>query len=465
MIFTSPEFLFLFLPSVLILYYLLLKAKKIEISKWFLVICSLLFYGFGSPEFFLLFIIVILLNYIIGRYISENYQKDIKYRKRLLSSGIILNILILGYYKYYNFILLNLNYFRSEKYKFISVILPLGISFFTFQLIAYLVDSFQGKTKGYSFLNYLLFITFFPQLIVGPIVHHSDVVHQFESLDNKEFNYKNLAIGTFLFFLGAAKKIILADNLTGVSQEGFDRVGEISMYDAWSCAIGYTISYYFDLSGYADMAVGMGLLCNIHIPINFDSPYKARNFADYWRRWHITLSKFLGDYIFRSIYNKGDNSIRFYFAVMFTFFVSGIWHGAGYNFIVWGILNGVLVCLAHYSIRNNLKFPYILSWSMTFLFIVFMRVLFVSEDLYQAFQFFQRMLIPKGDNLMSMNFIIEGKLFILVLGFLICILSPNSMELKENFQFNKKYLIISILLIFIVISYIGNVNKFLYFQF
>jgi D-alanyl-lipoteichoic acid acyltransferase DltB (MBOAT superfamily) len=201
----------------------------------------------------------------------------------------------------------NVNFFSSNQISLIDLILPIGISFFTFQLLAYLIDSYEGKTKDYKFLDYLLFITFFPQLIVGPIVHHSEVVDQFESEDNKRIDYNNLSLGFFIFFMGAAKKLILADSLTDASQNGFNHYADLGFYDAWICALGYTISYYFDLSGYSDMAVGLGLFFNIKIPGNFDSPYKSSNFAYYWMRWHITLSRFLGDYIFRSIFKRTSN--------------------------------------------------------------------------------------------------------------------------------------------------------------
>jgi D-alanyl-lipoteichoic acid acyltransferase DltB (MBOAT superfamily) len=249
MIFTSPEFIYVFFPFVFILYYILNYFKKYLLSKWFLVIASICFYAYGSLDFTPLFILSITFNYLIGRYISSTHEikYKVKFRKIFLISGIFLNLFLLGYYKYTNFFLENVNFFSSNQISLIDLILPIGISFFTFQLLAYLIDSYEGKTKDYKFLDYLLFITFFPQLIVGPIVHHSEVVDQFESEDKKRLDYNNISLGFFIFFMGAAKKLILADSLTDVSQDGFNHFDVLGFYDAWICALGYTISYYFDL--------------------------------------------------------------------------------------------------------------------------------------------------------------------------------------------------------------------------
>jgi alginate O-acetyltransferase complex protein AlgI len=467
MIFTSPEFIYVFFPFVFILYYILNYFKKYLLSKWFLVIASICFYAYGSLDFTPLFILSITFNYLIGRYISSTHEikYKVKFRKIFLISGIFLNLFLLGYYKYTNFFLENVNFFSSNQISLIDLILPIGISFFTFQLLAYLIDSYEGKTKDYKFLDYLLFITFFPQLIVGPIVHHSEVVDQFESEDNKRIDYNNLSLGFFIFFMGAAKKLILADSLTDASQNGFNHYADLGFYDAWICALGYTISYYFDLSGYSDMAVGLGLFFNIKIPGNFDSPYKASNFADYWRRWHITLSRFLGDYIFRSIFKKGDSPIKFYTAVMITFFVSGFWHGAGYNFIVWGILNGILVCISHFFIRSQISLPYLLSWSITFVFVILARVLFVSVDLNSAFIYYHKMFTPANLNSLEFTYFSNWNLIFLSIGIIICLFFPNSNSISEKFKYNKTYLFYTILLILIVLANIGTPHRFLYFQF
>lgn len=463
MIFTSPEFLFLFLPFVIILYYLLSYSSFKNISKWFLALSSIAFYGIGSPDYFFIFLCSIILNFIIGTKIARSAGK--RSNLWILLFGVLLNLWLLGYYKYFNFILQISNIVTGLSVSYLDIILPIGISFYTFQLIAYLIDSYKGQTGNYKFIDYLLFISFFPQLIVGPIVHHSEVLYQFEDINTGKINYENLSKGIFLFFLGATKKIVLADPLTQNSQLGFDHLQDLSFLDSWSCALGYTISYYFDLSGYADMAIGLGLLFNIKIPLNFDSPYKAQNFADYWRRWHMTLSKFLGDYIFRSIYSKGDSSIKFYSAIMVTFFISGIWHGAGFNFIVWGILNGILVCISHFIMRKNLKIHPIVGWCVTFFFVIIMRVFFVSKDLSSSFYFLEKMFSVSIPIIWEIDYFNEFDLTLLLIGFFIAVFFPNSQEIMEKFQFNWKFLILNLFFVFIVIGRIGISNKFLYFQF
>ena len=347
MIFSTYRFIFLFLPVTFFGYFILNRFRYYSVAKIWLIIASLYFYGQGSPAFFPFFLASITGNYIIGTAMTRMEGSQTIQRKILLGIGLAGNIGLLGYYKYTDFFIENYNLLTGSDYALKHIVLPIGISFFTFQLIAFLVDSYRGETKQYDIINYLLFITFFPQLIVGPIIHHGEIVPQFEDERNLKLNYDNLAKGLFLFSIGCAKKILLADPMTTNAQSFFNSVpSNPDLLLTWFSSIEYTISYYFDLSGYADMAIGLGLMFNIHIPQNFDSPYKARNFQDYWRRWHITLSRFLSTYIFRSVYKKDCKWRNYYIATMVTFLVSGFWHGAGWTFVVWGLVNGFFVCVA-----------------------------------------------------------------------------------------------------------------------
>lgn len=308
MIFSSFEFIFLFLPLVWLGYFGLHRANFHKAAKWFLVAASFLFYAIGSPRFVLIFAASVSVNYLIGTKLSalkSHPSGSSAAMAVLFALGIVLNVALLGYYKYPDFFIANFNVIFGKNIALKNIVLPIGISFFTFQLIAYLVDSYRGLTAKYSFLDYLLFITFFPQLIVGPIVHHGEMVPQFEERKNWRVDWNNVAKGVFVFTIGVAKKVLIANPLTANAQSFFDvAVSEVSAASAWWYSIEYTVSYYFDLSGYADMAIGIGLLFNIILPENFNSPYKARNFQDYWQRWHMTLSRFLGAYIFRSVYRK-----------------------------------------------------------------------------------------------------------------------------------------------------------------
>lgn len=465
MVFSTYKFIFLFFPCVFILFILSVQSDRIVIAKWILVISSLVFYFIGSGSFFPFFIGSIIFNYLIGKCLGFVRHGDRKITSRcLLILGILGNCALLGYYKYTDFFIFNLNFLFSMEIPYKHIVLPIGISFFTFQLIAYLVDSYRGETTEYNMLNYLLFITFFPQLIVGPIVHHKDVVPQYSDRETLIPNYKKISEGIFLFFIGCAKKLMMADPLSEWAQNAFDHAQSLNMYESWNASLSYTLSYYFDLSGYADMAIGLGLIFGITLPINFDSPYKSRNFAEYWRKWHMTLSRFLGDYIFRSVFKKGKGSKNFYFAVFITFLVSGFWHGAGWNFVVWGILNGLFVMAAHFMTRKKWKLPFVLAWFLTFLGIVITRILFVSNSLDDAF-YVLATLFDFGTFSFSGKYLpVKGPFYILT-GLMIVLFLPNSNQLREKFKPNCKYAIIISCLIVISILNMSNVRGFLYFQF
>lgn len=246
-------------------FYILNKVGLSSLAKICLVVASLVFYAAGSPDFFPFFLASIFGNYLFASVLSSFGEKSLE-RKIILAAGVIANIALLGYYKYTDFFIENANFLFGANFALKSIVLPIGISFFTFQLIAFLVDSYRGQTKGYSILSYLLFITFFPQLIVGPIVHHSEVVPQFEDDSRFHLNTRNIACGCMLFAIGCSKKILLADPLTGDAQIFFDNIVQVpTLLDAWFYSIEYTISYYFDLSGYADMAIALALFFNINI--------------------------------------------------------------------------------------------------------------------------------------------------------------------------------------------------------
>ena len=475
MVFSTYLFIFVFLPITFFGYRLLAHFQYDRLSKWWLVLASLYFYYHGSGTFFFIFLASVIFNYFIAKAIIRSNPNAKVWRTLLLTIGLVENLGLLFYYKYMNFFIENVNMFTESNIALKDILLPLGISFFTFQLIAYLFDCYRGFTEEYSFLNYMLFMTFFPQLVVGPIVHHRDIIPQLQQEKRMLFNKFNMMLGIFLFSIGVAKKVLLADPLTSYGQAFFDNPAAFDTLAAWLGSFSYTLSYYFDLSGYADMAIGLGLFFNILLPQNFKSPYKARNFRDYWQRWHITLSKFLSDYVFRSVYRKGKGSFNFYFAVMFTFFVSGFWHGAGWDFVLWGLINGFLVCIAHFMARRGWKLPFILAWVLTFAGVVATRVLFVAEDAKQALFVLVKMVdFSQFANLTFTQISYEIYVFILN-NFTTCALlfiamgiaffGKSSNEMKENFKPTVKYAILSAILLGLAISQMSNVSDFLYFQF
>ena len=475
MIFSTYRFIFYFLPITFFVYYLFNRFRYYSLSKIWLVICSLYFYSQGSPAFFPFFLGSITGNYLFGMAMVKTEGTKTLQKKLLFAAGLGGNIALLGYYKYTDFFIENYNLLTKSDVALRHIVLPIGISFFTFQLIAFLVDCYRGETQEYDFINYLLFITFFPQLIVGPIIHHAEIVPQFQDERNLRLNYDNIALGLFMFSIGCAKKILLADPLTTDAQSFFNAIPKNpDMIHTWFASIEYTISYYFDLSGYADMAIGLGLLFNMRIPHNFDSPYKARNFQDYWRRWHMTLSRFLSAYIFRSVYKKEVPWRNYYIATMVTFLVSGFWHGAGWTFVLWGIINGFLVCIASAMKRRNLKLPFLPAFLLTALGVVLMRILFVADSfadvrtVYASLVNFRSL----GSNLREIAANIfyfvryhKGIGLRLTIALVICWFLPNSQKLQREFRPNVVRLLYSAILMLLCLVNMNRVVQFLYFQF
>ncbi|WP_337104018.1 MBOAT family O-acyltransferase [Paenibacillus sp. YIM B09110] len=476
MVFSTYTFILMFLPITFFGYRVLSLLKNSFYGKLWLVLASLYFYAQGSGKFIGIFIAIVLFNYFVGTMIVRAKESGRGFLAGLmLTIGLIQNVGCLGYYKYTNFFLENVNAALGRPYTLMEIALPLGISFFTFQLIAYLVDCYRGKVDEFSFINFLVFTTFFPQLVVGPIVHHGEIIPQLEEKSQRLFNKDNFMLGLFLFSIGAAKKVSLADPLTTFAQGYYANIAAGDFYTAWIAVLAYTISYYFDLSGYADMAIGLGLMFNVKLPENFNSPYKARNFREYWQRWHMTLSRFLSDYIFRGVYKRGSGSFNFYSAVMVTFLVSGIWHGAGWQFVIWGVLNGVFVCASHFMSRNKLAMPFAIAWTLTFAGVVGTRILFVSDDIGQTmdvirmlFDFHQFAGLGLKEIFTDTVTYAAYHLYtivLLIVASCIAFFFKNTGEIKQNFKPNFKYALASALLLGLALSQMEEVSDFLYFQF
>ncbi len=396
MLFNSYVFIFVFLPITFFIYFFLNSKRLIELSKGFLVFSSLFFYSYWEIKYLPLILGSMLFNYLIGTTLSkyDEYVKNdntedsvIKHRnsrifskKAILIFGILLNIGLLGYFKYVDFFIENFNIISDSKIEPLHLLLPLAISFFTFQQIAYLVDSFKNETKEYDFLNYALFVTFFPQLIAGPIVHHKEMMPQFSNIRNKIKNYKNIALGLFIFSIGLFKKVVIADTFAEWANKGFEYTSVLNLFEAWATSLSYTFQLYFDFSGYTDMAMGIALLFNIKLPINFNSPYKALNIQDFWRRWHITLSRFLRDYIYIPLGGNRISSFRTYKNLLTTFIIGGFWHGAGWTFIFWGFLHGLALVIN--SIWKNIGFrlPKAVAWFITFNFVNIAWIFFRAKE-------------------------------------------------------------------------------------
>ena len=394
----------MFLPLSFFIYFFLLEKRLITGAKAFLVFTSLFFYSWWNISYLPLILASMLFNYLIGNSLNENYKKINIHKKTLLGFGIVLNLSMLGYFKYTDFFLENFNLAFDSNMPLLHLALPLAISFFTFQQIAYLVDSYRQETTEYNFLNYALFVTFFPQLIAGPIVHHGEMMPQFASKWNLVKNYKNIAIGLFIFTIGLFKKVVLADTFAVWASLGFDHTITLNFFEAWATSLSYTFQLYFDFSGYTDMAIGAALLFNIKLPINFNSPYKALDIQDFWRRWHITLSRFLRDYIYIPLGGNRKGRFSTYNNLMATFILGGIWHGAGWTFVFWGFLHGSALVLHRVWKKLGFTLPRILAWFVTFNFINIAWVFFRAKEWDDAMKVLYGM-IDVNHIIISKNFV------------------------------------------------------------
>ena len=388
MLFNSYVFLFAFLPATLAGFYLLCRYDRRLALAW-LVLASLFFYGWWNPAYVGLLLGSMVFNYVLAR--------RLRGRRGLLTFGIAGNLGLLGYYKYCNFFIDNLNAWTGSDYQVAPIVLPLAISFITFQQIAYLVDAWRGNLRDDSPLGYMLFITFFPQLIAGPIVHHHQVLPQFARAPLR-WRHDNAAVGLTLFAIGLFKKVVLADGIAPYSDAVFDaaaRGESLSLLEAWGGALAYTLQLYFDFSGYADMAIGGARLFGIRLPINFYSPYQAHNIVEFWRRWHITLSHFLRNYLYIPLGGNRKGKARRYLNLIVTMLLGGLWHGAGWTFVIWGLLHGVYLAINHawQALRQSLGWGGQGGWSgrlaggaLTFVAVVIAWVFFRAESLDAALQ-------------------------------------------------------------------------------
>ncbi len=489
MLFNSYEFIFVFLPVTFFIYFYLNHKRLIEASKGFLVFSSLFFYSWWNVAYLPIILSSMLLNYIVGNSLNSDIKGHHRLsRKTILFFGITFNLAFLGYFKYTNFMIENLNYwFFTDDIHNIDLALPLAISFFTFQQISYLVDSYKQETKEYDFLNYSLFVTFFPQLIAGPIVHHKEMMPQFSKTRNKVKNYKNIAMGLFIFSIGLFKKVVIADTFSVWAAMGFDTATTLNLFEAWATSLSYTFQLYFDFSGYTDMAIGLALLFNIRLPVNFNSPYKATDIQDFWRRWHITLSRFLKDYVYIPLGGNRKGEFRTYNNLMATFIIGGIWHGAGWTFIFWGFLHGLTLVIQRAWSKLGFKLWTWLAWLITFNFINIAWVFFRAKEWDDAIKVLSGMF--SLDNIVLPD-ILEGRLpfvsdlgiqfggvfsnikgglstiFWITIGFIIILIFKNSMEYMKSFKHTmiSIYFVLSIFYISLYKIFFFK-SEFLYFDF
>lgn len=467
MLFNSFEFIFVFLPLVLAGYLFLIRSMPQYALSW-LALSSIFFYSWWNPAFLFLILSSILFNYAFGISIiksSTAFQK-----KAIFIIGIIFNLGLIAYFKYFNFIIDNINALSGLNLNNDEIFLPLAISFFTFQQVAYLVDTYQGKVRETHFVSYCLFVTFFPQLIAGPIVHHQEMMPQFKRFNKKSTRFDDFAIGLTIFTIGLFKKVILADQFATYASPGYNAVETgytLSFLEAWCSTLSYTLQLYFDFSGYSDMAIGLGRLFSIRLPLNFYSPYKARNIIEFWRCWHMTLSRFLRDYLYIPLGGNKKGKVRRYINLSLTMLLGGLWHGASWNFVIWGGLHGLYLVINQFwqNLTGSISLPKsisvmtkTLSVFITFMAVTFAWIFFRAETLPGAFSVIHSMTdisnillpdhyetklstLPFLTSFMNIHFAPGDLLYfsgppqiiMLLLGFMIVFFMPNT------FQFMHKY--------------------------
>lgn len=485
MLFNSYEFIIIFLPATLTVYFLLNKKKLTIASKVWLSLASLFFYGWWDINYLPLILGSIIFNYSISTTICkiEVSQQRAAGRKSLLIFGIVSNLALLGYFKYMDFFITSINHLTLSQIRLYKIILPLGISFFTFTQIAHLVDAYKGKILKHDFMNYLLFVTFFPHLLAGPIIHNKEMMPQFDKIRNKVINHTNLSIGLSLFAIGLFKKTVLADTFALYANNGFDSAKVLSLLEAWITSISYSFQIYFDFSGYTDMALGSALMFNIKLPVNFNSPYKALNIREFWQRWHMTLSRFLMDYLYIPLGGNRAGNFNTYRNLMLTFLLGGLWHGAGITFLFWGFLHGTAIIIHRVWEQSGIKLHRRISLFLTFMFLNISWVFFRAKDFNSARKVLTAMIDIKSLSLeqvsrltlINSNWIESigkqthlktGMMFITILaGFIIIFYMKNSNELSKYIVASPRWSVISGILLATSLMLLSRKSEFLYFIF
>ena len=441
MLFNSFQYFLMFLPASVALYYLTFYFLGQLSSKVFLIAASLFFYGFWDHAYLPLLIASIITNYAIGVILLKN-QTNIFKKFLYFVLGVVFNLCLLGYFKYTAFILKNINSLVNFNIKIPEVTLPLAISFFTFQQVMYLVDTYKGVIKERNFINYSLFVSFFPQLIAGPIVHYKQIIPQFISKINFKEYLNSIKCGIGIFILGLFKKIVIADSFGNWAEIGFQNAYNVNIVEAWMATISFSLQIYFDFSGYVDMAVGSALLLSIRLPINFDSPYAALNVREFWRKWHITLGNFFRENVYIPLGGNKKGTLIECRNLIFTFGLVGLWHGANWTFVVWGIVHGIAVGFNLLWRRLNWEIHKFLAWFFTFLFVCMSWVFFKSSNLNIAVEMILNMVDFSELSVMTWEVFTKSEklLFSLIVipSILLSVIGKNTNHFINKFDFTYK---------------------------
>lgn len=487
MLFNSYIFVLFFLPLTLIGYFGMNHFKKYTLANVFLIGMSLWFYGYYNPRYLLVICSSILFNYGLSGWMNRIREDSLQKKKVLMILGICVNIVSIFYFKYYDFFISNVNSLAGTDFVLRHVVLPLGISFFTFQQVSYLVDTYRGETKGYGFIEYVLFVVFFPQLIAGPIVLHSEMIPQFRDTARRRMNYRNLSHGLYVFAVGLFKKVMIADTFSKAVTWGYATVADLSVTEAIIVSVSYTLQLYFDFSGYCDMASGICCMMNLELPQNFHSPYRATSIQEFWHRWHLSLTRFLTTYVYIPLGGNRKGTFRTYCNIMVVYLVSGVWHGANWTFIVWGLCHGLLSCINRATNKVWEKIPVRIRWIVNFGIVNLLWVIFRSESFGQAKTFFMRIFgigegagftvrsdlaycfrleefsifLPSQIAGVSVDYALM--LFILIGALALSVLAKNCSEVK--FEKTKRRAAVTVVLMVWSVFSLNGISEFLYFGF
>lgn len=503
MLFNSYIFIFIFLPLTLLGWYGLNRLGRYSLANVFLAGMSLWFYAYFNVYYLAIILCSIGLNYLLSYLLTRVPEGSVHtklWNRTGLFAGIILNLGILFYFKYYDFFIENMNLAFHTDFTLKHILLPLGISFFTFQQLSFIIDRALGKCEHYSLINYVTFVTFFPQLIAGPIVLYKEMIPQFEDTSRRGFNAASFSRGIYLFVLGLTKKVLLADTFALMANYGFAQTFSLDSISTVAVILSYTFELYFDFSGYSDMAIGLGRMFNIELPVNFDSPYRACTIKEFWQRWHITLSRFFITYVYIPLGGSRKGRMRMLLNTFIVFLLSGLWHGAAWTYVAWGAMHGLLVVWDSLGIigitgrdeKRPARFhiPAWLGWIFTFTLFNMSLFFFRSGSMTAAVQLFKNLFSGSYTGKIfeiaaqldiseiyvirqAMDMIAPGMInyLYLIFMFLLFVLAfclifrPNAYERTMRGELtSRRCWVICLLLVWCIVS-LSQVSTFLYFNF
>lgn len=469
MLFNSFGYIFLFLPLTVCGYFVLNRYRMLAAAKVWLAAASLFFYGMWNINFLAVMLGSIFFNFAVGTMLQKTKKaKNAGVRRSLFVMSLFLNVALLGYYKYADFFLQTLNALLQGDWPLLQVVLPLGISFFTITQVAYLVDVYEGLVEETDFLNYLLFVTFFPHLLMGPILHHKQMMPQFSSLRNQVLVPLHIYEGIVLFTIGLSKKVLLADLFAGWVRQGFDLMPVLTFTDACLAVLFYALQLYFDFSGYTDMALGAALLFNLRLPVNFNSPFKARNVIEFWQRWHISLTRFITTYIYTPLVLRAPNFSFYYMAraILISMLIAGLWHEASWGFLTFYFFHAGALILNHWWKKKKYGYPRRLAWGTTFVFVVLTLAVTRIKSFAVLQKFMGAFMMSSGFGLAGGSSFGQGECWLAAAsGLFFALYGKNSQELAGSWPLSRWGALVLGLLFAVSVLQLNKISEFLYFNF